>query len=149
MKITHIIGYVLLALGTIIMLSIAINLISFIQAPPQIPDIGAGIVAFLGIALLLLIYILSGLVLLIPGSLLVKGHESIIRYLSGVIILVVSFILPANLLTVASTKYSLISVLLTFPLPASLIILSGRGKLGLILLIILFIIDTILILLGI
>lgn len=148
MRIVHTIGYILLAIGAIIMLIIAIQLINFIRSPPELPNLGAGIAVFLGIALLLLIYMSSGLVLLLPGSLLVKGHESIIRYLSGVIILVASLLLPANLMTVPATKYSLILVLLTSSLPASLIILSGRARPGLILLATLFMADAILIVLG-
>ncbi len=142
MKLRHIIGYILVGLGIIAILFTGLSIISILQSLPQASNLGAAIISAVGIGILIVGYILSNIILLIPGSLLIRNHESKIRILTGILVILVSLAIIMGLQRYTSSEPTIIPIFLTFPLTAGITMITTKARYGLITLIIMIIIDA-------
>ena len=142
MRLRHIVGYILVGLGIIAILFTGLSIISLLQSLPQAPNLGAAVISAVGIGILIVGYILSNIILLIPGSLLIKNHESKIRILTGILVIFVSLAIIMGLQSYTSSEPVIIPLFLTFPLTAGITIITTRARYGLITLIIMIIIEA-------
>lgn len=125
-----IIGYFLLIISLIGIIYTDALLIAIFSSPPTGGGF-AGLIAGLGIGILLLVNLGLGAIFLFPGSYLVKVHDSVVRVIFGFIILLVS-ILPPILLVMSNADALALALLIgTFPLASAVMVLSRRGVYGL------------------
>jgi len=142
MKLRYIIGYILVGLGIIAMLVTSASMISILKSLPQAPNLGAAIISAIGIGILIVAYIVSNMILLIPGSLLIKSHKSNNRLIVGGLIILVGLAIIMGLRNFTSAEPAVIPIFLTFPLTAAVITITTKARYGLITLILMIIIDA-------
>ncbi len=120
------IGYVLIILGLFLLLISGYGL--YVSAYPPLVEIGDNRAILSGP--MFLMYLLSSIILLYPGSYLIRRIHKRIRATLGLIILLLAIIFPAIIYLLEPDTLLVLPLMTLFPLSSSLILITGEPKYG-------------------